>query len=169
MPRPGPPRPAPPRPGPPAQSAQIPKPGRAGRPAEPAPPAVQLIAADPRQALERADEAVDALLEAGRDPGHILVLTIGQPHPWQRHEQSFGEAGYWAQLAEGGDVFYADAGTSRPLRREVVVLVGNDTDAGRTEKAIRKALGRATELLVVCGDAAATTAVLAAQGRPVPA
>ncbi|MER8186222.1 hypothetical protein [Kitasatospora sp. NPDC094015] len=159
----------PPRPGPPAPSAKIPKPSRAPRPAETALPIVQLVPAGPRQALERADEAVDALLEEGRDPGDILVLTVGQPHPWQRHEQSFGEAGYWAQLTEGGDVFYADAAATRPLRREVVVLVGNDTDTARTERATRKALGHAVALLVVCGDAAAATAVLAAQGRPVPA
>ncbi|WP_371499607.1 hypothetical protein OG871_25415 [Kitasatospora sp. NBC_00374] len=130
---------------------------------------MQLIAADPRRALERADEAVDALLEAGRSPGEILVLTAGDAHPWQRHERSFGEAAYWAQLAEGGDVFYADAHATRPMRREVVVLVVNDTRPGRVHQAARKALGHAAALLVVCGDAAAVAPVLGRPGGRVPA
>ncbi|MFJ1706165.1 hypothetical protein [Kitasatospora sp. NPDC088346] len=126
---------------------------------------MEMVAADPRRALERADEAVDRLLEAGRSPGDILVLTAGEAHPWQRHELSFGEAAYWAQLAEGGDVFYADAHASRKMRREVVVLVVNDTRPGRVQQAARKALGHAAGLLVVCGDAAAVAPVLGRGGR----
>ncbi|WP_063763262.1 hypothetical protein [Streptomyces sp. NRRL WC-3742] len=157
------PRPAPPgaaKPGPPRP---IPKPG----PRRPAPAAPQVevrrIAAGPAQALERADEAVDQLLDAGRDPGQILVLTVGEAHPWQQHEVSFGEERYWAQLAEGGDVFYADAKFGRQTRREVVVLVVNGGPAARAAEAYAEALGRATALLVVCGDAG--PAAGAAPGR----
>ncbi|MEU9127697.1 hypothetical protein AB0D08_06210 [Kitasatospora sp. NPDC048540] len=136
----------------------------------PAGPAVQLVPAAPAQALERADDVVDGLLEAGRSPGDILVLTVGGPHPWQLHELSFGEGAYWAQLGEGGDVFYADADTTRPVRREVVVLVVNDTRPARIEQAARKALGHAAALLVVCGDtAAAAPALPEPSDRPVPA
>ncbi|MEU3574579.1 hypothetical protein AB0E96_40170 [Kitasatospora sp. NPDC036755] len=132
---------------------------------------VQRIAATPAQALERADDAVDRLLESGRDPGTILVLTVGEAHPWQQHELSFGEERYWAQLAEGGDVFYADAALTRPVRREVVVLVVNGGPSARTAKAYAKALDTATALLVVCGDAGPAAAGRggAAPGRPVKA
>ncbi|MFJ9696429.1 hypothetical protein [Kitasatospora sp. NPDC101183] len=147
------PRPAPSASGKPGPPRPIPKPG----PRRPAPSAPQVevrrIAAGPAQALERADETVDQLLDAGRDPGQILVLTVGEAHPWQQHEVSFGEERYWAQLAEGGDVFYADAKFGRPVRREVVVLVVNGGPAARAAEAYAEALGRATSLLVVCGDA----------------
>nr|WP_033213293.1 hypothetical protein [Kitasatospora phosalacinea] len=150
-PRPGPPRPAPPRadrpvpgPRPPAR----PKPGPAPSPGR---PDVQLLPAAAAEAIDRADEAVDALLESGRRPGDVLVLTVGAAHPWQQHEFSFGEERYWAQLADGGDVFYADAATTRSLRRDVVVLVVNEDRSERVAAAARKALERAAELLVVCG------------------
>ncbi|MFJ6139683.1 hypothetical protein [Kitasatospora sp. NPDC092286] len=156
-PRPTAPRPAPPRaarPGPP-RPAQTPKPGPAPRRPAPAAPrvAVQHVAATAAEALERADEAVDRLLDSGRSPGEILVLTVGGAHPWQQHELSFGEERYWAQLTEGGDVFYAEAGLTRPVRREVVVLVVNGGSADRAAQTYTKALGHAAALLVVCGDA----------------
>ncbi|MBP0453595.1 hypothetical protein J5Y04_29220 [Kitasatospora sp. RG8] len=162
-PRPAPARSAPSRadrPGPP-RTAQIPKPGPR-RPAPAAPqPEVQLVPATKAQALDRADEAVDQLLDAGRKPGDILVLTVGAAHPWQQHELSFGEERYWAQLAEGGDVFYADAALTRPARREVVVLVVNGGTAGRAAEAYTKALGHTAALLVVCGDAGPAAAAAA--------
>ncbi|MFJ9951986.1 hypothetical protein [Kitasatospora sp. NPDC091207] len=171
--RPAPARSAPPgaeRPGPKPRPAGIPKPGPR-RPAPAAPQAaVQQLPATAAQALDRADEAVDRLLESGRDPGTVLVLTVGEPHPWQRHELSFGEERYWAQLAEGDDVFYADAALTRPARREVVVLVVNGGTADRAAKAFTEARGRAAELLVVCGNAGPAAAASAAPtGRPVTA
>ncbi len=171
-PRPAPRSPAPPRPARPGPPL-IPKPGPAPRRPAPAAPQVEVqrIAATPAQAVERADDAVDLLLDSGRDPGQILVLTVGGAHPWQQHELSFGEERYWAQLTEGGDVFYADAALNRPVRREVVVLVVNGGPAARAAEAYTKALGHATTLLVVCGDAgpAATGAAGAAPGRPLKA
>jgi DNA-binding MurR/RpiR family transcriptional regulator len=82
----------------------------------------------------------------------VLVLTVGEAHPWQEHELSFGEERYWAQLTDGGDVFYADAAATRPLRRDVVVLVVNEGRSERVAAAARKALERAAKLLVVCGE-----------------
>jgi len=153
VPRPAPPRPAPPRsdrPGP--RSARIPKPGPGlRRPAAPA-AEIQLVPATPAEALDRADEAVDLLLEAGRAPGDVLVLTTGDPHPWQVHETSFGEERYWAQLDEGSDVFYADALLTRPVRRAAVVLVVNGGGDERVAEALAAAQGRAVSLLVVCGE-----------------
>ncbi|MFJ6774179.1 hypothetical protein ACIQOV_25045 [Kitasatospora sp. NPDC091257] len=172
-PRPAPPRPAPPRAARPGPPRLIRKPGPAPRRPAPAAPQVEVqrIAATPARAVEHADEAVDLLLESGRDPGDILVLTVGEAHPWQQHELSFGEERYWAQLAEGGDVFYADAALTRPVTREVVVLVVNGGPSARAAEAYTKALGHAAALLVVCGDAgpAAVGAAGAAPSRPVKA
>ena len=163
-PRPGPPRPAPPRAVQPTpRPVRTPRPApAAGRPA----PAVRYLSATVGEALERADEAVDELIESGRRPGEILVLTVGEPHPWQTHELTFGEERYWAQLTEGVDVFYADLVETRPTRREVVVLVVNDGSADRAAQAFRTALGHAGALLVVCGGPAPVGTATAARSRP---
>ena len=152
------PRPVP-RPGPPVRRPDsgpariIPKPGPAPRrPAAPVTPEieVQRIEVGPDAALDRADEVLDELLDAGRAPGQILVLTTGGPHPWQRHEESFGAERYWAQLDEAQDVFYADVTGCRPVRREVVILVVNGGAPASVEQAEATARGHATSLLVVC-------------------
>lgn len=170
VPRPAPPRPASPRgdrPGP--RTARIPKPGPAPRrTTAPSAPEIQLVPATVETALERADETVDLLLESGRAPGDVLVLTTGEPHPWQQHESSFGEESYWAQLEEGGDVFYADALTARPVSRDIVVLAVNGA-ADQAEKALAGAVGRARTLLVVCGDADRLRALMDGVPQPVHA
>ncbi|MEV6972807.1 hypothetical protein [Kitasatospora sp. NPDC093806] len=175
-PRPAPPRPVPPRPaatradrpGPTPRPNPIPKPGPQRPAPRPAPVEVRHVPATAAEALDRADEALDALLDAGRDPGTVLVLTVGAAHPWQQHELSFGEERYWAQLAEGSDVFYADAALTRPARRPVVVLVVNDGSADRAAAAYAGALQRAEALLVVCGGPvpAAVGASVTTAGAP---
>jgi hypothetical protein len=161
------PRPAPPRgdrSGP--RSARIPKPGPGPRRTPATNAEIQLVHAEAASALDRADEAVDLLLESGRAPGDILVLTTGDAHPWQHHESSFGEDRYWSQLEEGGDVFYADALMTRPARREVVVLALNGSGDARAAQALTAALGRATALLVVCGDTAHVRGLLGGTPHP---
>ncbi|MEU6175901.1 hypothetical protein ABZ832_28830, partial [Streptantibioticus parmotrematis] len=76
-------------------------------------------------AVSAADDAVDVLLDAGRPPADILVLTSGEPHPWAQHELSFGEDSYWRQQDEGDDVFYAQATAERVRKRLAVVLAVN--------------------------------------------
>jgi hypothetical protein len=133
-------------------------------------PVVQLVPAAPGAALEQADETVDLLLESGRNPGDILVLTADEPHPWQLHELSFGADHYWAQLAEGADVFYADLELTRSAGRDVVVLVLDEAgDAGRAVLAVEKARGFAHSLLVVCGATDQLGETPAVAGQPVPA
>ncbi|PCG81360.1 hypothetical protein CIB93_35855 [Streptomyces sp. WZ.A104] len=114
---------------------------------------MQLIPAPAAGALDAAEEAVDLLLESGRAPGDILVLTTGELHPWAAHELSFGEAAYWAQHDAGDDVFFADAAAvgraaSRPV---VVVAVNGDADES-VARALPVARDRAAALLIVCGD-----------------
>ncbi|MEU7115300.1 hypothetical protein [Streptomyces sp. NPDC046182] len=179
-----------PRPVPGPRSAASPRPGSPGpRPARPAPPVprphpgagqspssrtenrseqrsgpqVQLIPAPVDGALDAAEEAVDLLLESGRAPGDILVLTTGEQHPWAAHELSFGEAAYWAQQDAGDDVFFADASAvERATARPVVVVAVNDSTDEVAARALPLAMGRATTLLIVCGDPKRINAVLGA-------
>ncbi|MGW1893021.1 hypothetical protein ACWCP6_22680 [Streptomyces sp. NPDC002004] len=171
-PRPG--RPGPVRPMPPAQrtpreaNATKPGPPAPAEPTVPAPaassakPQVQLIPASAEGALDAAEEAVDLLLDSGRAPGDILVITTGEPHPWAAHELSFGEAAYWAQHDAGDDIFYADAAAvGRAAPRSVVVVAVNGDD-GTTGTALPLALTKAGALLIVCGDPQRTNSVLGA-------
>lgn len=101
------------------------------------------------------------LLDSGRAPGDVLVITTGAQHPWADHELSFGETSYWAQHDSGDDVFYADAAVvSRAGTRPVVVVAvngGSDADAAT---ALPLALSRAGALLIVCGDPQRINSVL---------
>ncbi|MFF3425111.1 hypothetical protein [Streptomyces sp. NPDC002602] len=173
-----------PRPVPGPRPAAVPRPGRPG-PVRPAPPAaqatpgpipeatvpsvsaavpqVQLIPASAEGALDAAEEAVDLLLDTGRAPGDILVLTTGDPHPWAAHELSFGEAAYWAQHDAGDDVFYADAAqVQRAAGRPVVVFAVNGGSVEDAARTLPVALARAGTLLIVCGDAQRINSVLGA-------
>jgi hypothetical protein len=95
---------------------------------------------------------VDRLLDEGADPAGILVLTTGEPHPWQQHEQSFGADAYWRQATEGGDVFYAAALDHRGLRRpNVVVAVNGFADEAGATAALAAAVA-AGDTVYVCGD-----------------
>ncbi|WP_108934300.1 hypothetical protein [Streptomyces ardesiacus] len=167
-PRPG--RPGPVRPTPPAQRAPrdtaAAKPGPSG-PAAPATaaatPQVQLIPATPDGALDAAEEAVDLLLDSGRTPGDVLVITTGDPHPWAAHELSFGDAAYWAQHDAGDDVFYADAAVAdRAASRAVVVVALNGGPEAAAVTALGVAHSRAGALLIVCGDPQRINSVLGA-------
>ncbi|MFC9484010.1 hypothetical protein [Streptomyces griseus] len=159
-PRPGRPGPGPARPAPPAQRAHpAPAAPAAPAPTRPAPtedrsaPQIQLIPAPAAGALDAAEEAVDLLLESGRAPGDILVLTTGEQHPWAAHELSFGEAAYWAQHDAGDDVFFADASFAQKAgSRPVVVVAVNDADRTTAARTLPVARDRAAALLIVCGD-----------------
>ncbi|MFJ4832707.1 hypothetical protein ACIP79_22810 [Streptomyces sp. NPDC088747] len=132
-------------------------------PAAAATPQIQLIPASAEGALDAAEEAVDLLLESGRAPGEVLVVTTGDPHPWAAHELSFGEAAYWAQHDAGDDVFYADAAAvGRAASRPVVVVAVNGGPEAVAATALPLARGRAGALLIVCGDPQVINSVLGA-------
>ncbi|MEV8315715.1 hypothetical protein AB0Q95_16250 [Streptomyces sp. NPDC059900] len=182
VPRPG--RPGPARPTPPAQRTSR-EPAATPRPSAPAAsgssavpaastagsatadgasvPQIQLIPASAEGALDAAEEAVDLLLDSGRAPGEVLVITTGDPHPWATHELSFGEASYWAQHEAGDDVFYADAAAlNRAASRPVVVVAINGGSEETAVGALPTALTRAGVLLIVCGDPQRINAMLGA-------
>ncbi|MEW1698934.1 hypothetical protein ACIQCR_30725 [Streptomyces sp. NPDC093249] len=167
------PRPGQPVPGPakPAAPARRPQPGAAPAPAsttenrsgDSSEPQLQLIPAPVDGALDAAEEALDLLLESGRAPGEVLVITTGDPHPWATHELSFGEAAYWAQQDTGDDVFFAHAGVvERATSRPVVIVAVNGGEDGALAQALPSAMARAGALLVVCGDPQRVTSLLGA-------
>ncbi|MFE4594329.1 hypothetical protein [Streptomyces laurentii] len=162
-PRPGRPVPGPARPVPPAASGprtDAPAENRSDQRGE---PQIQLIPAPVDGALDAAEEAVDLLLETGRAPGDVLVLTTGEPHPWAAHELSFGEDAYWAQQDTREDVFFADAASAaRAATRPVVVVAVNGGSDEAVASRLPEAMGRASALLIVCGDAQRVGAVLGA-------
>ncbi|MDQ0583915.1 hypothetical protein QF030_006093 [Streptomyces rishiriensis] len=126
-------------------------------------PQVQLIPASAEGALDAAEEAVDLLLDSGRTPGDVLVITTGERHPWATHELSFGEAPYWAQHDAGDDVFYADAAAvERAGVRPVVVVAVNGGPDTVAATVLPLARARAAALLIVCGDPQQINAALAA-------
>nr|WP_078591773.1 hypothetical protein [Streptomyces megasporus] len=146
-------RPVPGRPAP-ARTAVPPQPtaGRSTARTKKA-PQIQLVAAEEATAVEVADETVDTLLDEGRSPADVLVLTTGDQHPWAQHELSFGEEPYWRQQAEGEDVFYAHAtAVERTTARPVVVLVVNGGTDEEAARALPLALAKASSRLIVCGD-----------------
>ncbi|MFG3348546.1 hypothetical protein ACGF1Z_26245 [Streptomyces sp. NPDC048018] len=159
-PGPGPARPAPPMPRPPAVVPASPAENRSDAGSA---PQIQVIPAPADGAIDAAEEAVDLLLESGRAPGDVLVLTTGEQHPWAAHELSFGEAAYWAQQDAREDVFFADASAvARAAVRPVVVVAvngGSDEDVARR---LPEAMTRASALLIVCGDPKRVDAVLGA-------
>ncbi len=158
-PGPGPARPAPPAPRPHSTSGQ----SHAARPENRSAPQLQVIPAAADGALDAADEAVDLLLDSGRAPGDILVLTTGEQHPWATHELSFGEAAYWAQHEAGDDVFFAGAAAAdRVASRPVVIVAVNGAVDDAAARALSEAQGRAGALLIVCGDPQRINAVLGA-------
>ncbi|MFI9644751.1 hypothetical protein ACIHAA_00430 [Streptomyces sp. NPDC052040] len=159
--RPG--RPGPVRPMPAQRTPREPLAAKPGPSVPAVTPQVQLIPASAEGALDAAEEAVDLLLESGRVPGDVLVITTGESHPWAAHEMSFGEASYWAQHDARDDVFYADASAlSRAAARPVVVAAVNGGSDDAVNAALPLALGRADTLLIVCGDPAQINSALGA-------
>ncbi|OIK04345.1 hypothetical protein BIV23_17695 [Streptomyces monashensis] len=137
--------------------------GPAAPAASAATPQIQLIPASAEGALDAADEAVDLLLDSGRAPGDVLVITTGAQHPWAEHELSFGEAAYWAQHDAGDDVFYTDVTIAdRAASRPVVVVAVNGGPASAAASVLPLAHSRAGALLIVCGDPQQINAVLGA-------
>lgn len=144
----------------PAPAAKTAAPGQRPSAAETA--QIQLIPAPAEGALDAAEEAVDLLLDTGRAPGEILVLTTGEQHPWAIHELSFGETSYWTQHTAADDVFYADIAAPRATGRPVVVVALNGGSDDTLPQALATALARAGLLLIVCGDPARINNLLGA-------
>lgn len=118
-------------------------------------PEVRFIPTGGGDALNTADDAVEALFDEGWQGGDIALLTTGRRHPVQAElQRSLGAREYWDALEED-DVFYGHVLGFKGLERRVVVLCVNDTTLrDRAAERLYVGMSRATDLLVVVGDPA---------------
>ncbi len=115
-------------------------------------PAVRLMPCSSDEALERADDAVDELLDQWR-PQDIALLTTGSRHPEQRERQERGQDAYWESFWDDEQVFYGHVLGFKGLERRVVVLALNEKHREeRSRERLYVGLSRARDQLVVCGD-----------------
>ena len=116
-------------------------------------PAVRFVASPQDDALEAADDAVDALLEAGWEPRNVALLTTGHRHPVQVERTDFhDQEGYWRTYWDD-DVFYGHVLGCKGLERRAVVLCLNeDGSRDRARERLYVGMSRATDELVVVGD-----------------
>ncbi|WP_148571986.1 ATP-binding domain-containing protein [Nocardioides caldifontis] len=115
-------------------------------------PDVRLVECAPGEAVDRADDVVDELLDHWR-PQDIALLTTGSRHPEQKERQERGQDHYWATFWDDDQVFYGHVLGFKGLERRVVVLAVNEKE--RTERSRERlyvGLSRARDELVVCGD-----------------
>lgn len=117
---------------------------------------VRVVESSFEDAIDRADEVLDALLDEGWEPGRLALLTTGSRHPMQHEVVSHhGYAGYWDEFFAETDVFYGHVLGFKGLERTVVVLAVNGFREGEDEDYARRLLytgiSRARMLLVVVG------------------
>lgn len=119
-------------------------------------PDVRFVAATSEEALDAADDQVEALMEEGWDPARIALLTTGHRHPEQTAQVArHGKVDYWRSFWEGEDVFYGHVLGSKGLERSCVVLCVNEAgERDRARERLYVGMSRATDVLVVVGDPA---------------
>ena len=117
-------------------------------------PAVRFVASSSADALDAADDAVDALLDSGWKPENIALLTTGHRHPIQVERTDFHDQdGYWKSFWDEGEVFYGHVLGCKGLERRAVVLCVNETKVrDRARERLYVGMSRATDELVVVGD-----------------
>jgi UvrD-like helicase C-terminal domain len=116
-------------------------------------PDVRLVECAPVDALDRADDEVEALLEAGWRPEDVALLATGSRHPEQAARQAAGHDAYWESFWDVDQVFYGHVLGFKGLERRVVVLAVNEAEPGeRSKERLYVGLSRARDQLVVCGS-----------------
>ncbi|WP_418275549.1 NERD domain-containing protein [Isoptericola jiangsuensis] len=115
---------------------------------------VRVVDVPADHAVEAADDAVEALLDEGWDPGQVALLATGRRHPEQVNViGASGHAAYWDDFFAEDDVFYGHVLGFKGLERPVVVLAVNGVrDEARAREMLYTGLSRARTLLVVVGD-----------------
>lgn len=110
---------------------------------------------DGRDPIEAGDAEVEALLEQGWEPKDIALLTTGRRHPVQVELQRDGHEAYWDTFWTGDDIFFGHVLGFKGLERRCVVLVCNHhAGVDRLRERLYVGMSRATDVLVVVGDAA---------------
>lgn len=116
-------------------------------------PEVHFVACTPDEALGRADDQVDLLLDDGWRFQDIALLTTGSRHNEQIARQQQGPQAYWDTYWDDDQVFYGHVLGFKGLERRVVVLALNESaPRDRSKERLYVGLSRARDQLVVCGD-----------------
>ncbi len=117
-------------------------------------PRVRIVDVPAAAAVGAADDAVEALLDEGWNPGQVALLATGRRHPAQVNEVSVGGyAAYWDAFFAEEDVFFGHVLGFKGLERPAVVLSVNGVrDEARAREMLYTGLSRARSLLVVVGD-----------------
>jgi hypothetical protein len=118
-------------------------------------PPVRFVQCATEDALEAADDAVEALLADGWEVGQIALLSTGRRHVEQVElvETHGGWAAYWDEFFAETGVFYGHVLGFKGLERPAVVLAVNGIrDEARAKEYLYVGLSRARTQLVVCGD-----------------
>ncbi len=116
-------------------------------------PRVRYLPCAAEEAICVADEAVDAVLEAGWRPQDVALLTTGSRHPEQTARQDEGQDEYWASFWDDDQVFYGHVLGFKGLERRVIILAVNEsTSRDRAKERLYVGLSRARDELIVCGD-----------------
>ncbi|WP_435771418.1 NERD domain-containing protein [Nocardioides sp. SYSU DS0651] len=119
-------------------------------------PTVRFVEASPDDAADVADDEVVRLLdERGWDPGQVALITTGHRHFVQVDQtKELGQAGYWSTYFDGEEVFYGHVLGCKGLERPAVVLcINEDGSRDRVRERLYVGMSRATDELVVVGDA----------------
>jgi superfamily I DNA/RNA helicase len=114
---------------------------------------VRLVESPIEDVIGRADDAIDALLEEGWEPGQIALLTTQHRHPEQKNAVDLGgHTAYWDSFFAAEDVFYGHVLGFKGLERSVVVLAVNGfKQVERAREMLYVGLSRAQSVLVLVG------------------
>ncbi|MGU3435083.1 NERD domain-containing protein [Actinomycetes bacterium M1A6_2h] len=116
-------------------------------------PEVTMVACSVENALDRADDQIDELLDLGWRPEDLAMLTTGSRHPEQVSRQNEGHEAYWNSFWDTEQVFYGHVLGFKGLERRAVVLAVNASgNRDRSRERLYVGLSRARDQLVVCGD-----------------
>lgn len=116
-------------------------------------PDVTLVACDTDDAVDVADDQVDALLDEGWHEQDIALLTTGKRHSEHTARTERGQDYYWSSFWDEDQVFYGHVLGCKGLERRCVVLAVNDLpEKERARERLYVGLSRPTERLVVVGD-----------------
>ncbi len=117
-------------------------------------PEVTFVVCATQDALQVADDQVEALFDEGWRTQDIALLTLGKRHPVQAERQeALGQQGYWEQYWESDDIFYGHVLGFKGLERPAIVLcVNEDGTRDRSAERLYVGMSRATDRLIVVGD-----------------
>ncbi|MFM9376715.1 NERD domain-containing protein [Gordonia sp. VNK21] len=116
-------------------------------------PEVTVVPCAREEAVDVADDQIEALMDAGWRPEDLALLTTGSRHPEQVARNEDGPEAYWDTFWDTDQVFYGHVLGFKGLERRAVVLALNEKEIQeRSPERLYVGLSRARDQLVVCGD-----------------